>query len=523
MSIPKDKSEFVQLVQEVDSLIRQAQHGKARELLTHSQFNNVDREQAYQLADLARRVNVPGITIRLLKPFIFEEYPGTPAATSKEKALYATALSRLGVFHEAQKLLKATDTDEAPEALLYQGFHYKIQWDDISAASQFKKFIKRADISDYLKIVGKVNLASCLVSQMTWKESDLLLEEIRAEIESVAADADGLSENFHLLYANSLELSAHSAILQRQYLEAQKLIHKGERYLIGTKSRYEMILKKWKTIAEILLAPNDQSKLDAFLFMKEESRKARNWETFRDFDFFQALIQRDDNRFLKVYHGTPYTSFRRRLRSVYKPEFSIPKAYDWDVNLELAQSGRQEQVGVGVFDLRKGCQPGGSSSLTSQMLLLKLLRTLSRDFYRPVAMGHLISTLYPDEIYNPISSPEKANQAVKRLRKWLGENEIPLQINLNDDQFSLQAISPYIIRMTLETVSEVTKNDSILESVRSQFSENHFTSKDIVEALGLSQDAVRNFIRWALDRKKINQTAAGRSSRYRLSRSALNF
>jgi hypothetical protein len=495
-------------------MVRNGEHGKARDILL-SKLSSMDIPRSYVLkfADLARRVNMPKTLVSVLRPIVLEEFPGSAPATTSEKALYATGLSRLGSFASAQEILKDLDDNEAPEVLLFQAHNFMFQWDDLSAIPKLRKFIAHPAASSYLRGVGKINLAACLISQLNWEEGQRVLADLREEIAAATPTDDFLS--FRLLYANSLELSAQSAVMQGQLDLALAFIQRGEEFLQDTRSRYEILLKKWRVIVDLLKHPKNPESLPKFLSLKNEALKARNWETLRDLEFYQAIALRDDHLFIKLFHGSPYSSFRKRIKELYRPNFPVPKVIDW--NPHEFEDPLNESKPTAVFDIKHGREIGkaGSTSLLESPLLGKLLKILTQDFYRPLSIGALIANLYEGEHYNPISSPEKAIQAVKRLRRWFSENEIPLDIEQVDTTFKLVSTKPYSIRLSYRQEA-ASKNSVHLERLFTHYSNQIFTAREIAEELEIPLSSARTFLSWAVKNRKVTQLAAGRSARYKI-------
>jgi hypothetical protein len=505
--------EFDTTLSQLDRLIQNGQHGQARELLVNTNLSQLPRKYIFPFADVARRVNTPKMIVKLLRPLILNDSPTESPATNQEKALYATGLSRLGSFAEAQALLKTLESETAPEVLLFQAQNFMLQWDDLSAIPKLNKLITHRMASPYQIFVAKINLAACYIAEMNWKEGDSILQETRQEIESSARNknkSENDLESFRLLYANSLELSAQSSLQQTEYTKALEFISRGEKFLLGTSSRYEMLLKKWNSIVKLMQSPNNSSALEDFLHLKNESFKARNWETLRDLEFYQALALRDDGLFIKLYHGTPYSSFRKRIKHLYAPTFIIPNSLVWDVNFLAPTETRFK-----TFDLSKGCETDGANAMTDTPLLFNLLKILTKDFYRPVHIGSLIALLYEGEHYNPISSPEKALQAIKRLRKWFTDHDVPLDIEASETTFKLVANSKYGLRLSYRQ-QPLTKHTSTLERLVNHFIDQAFSAKEVSEQLEISLSHSRQFLKWAVEQKKIKAIALGRSARYRL-------
>ncbi|MGZ5279476.1 MAG: hypothetical protein ACXWC9_06020 [Pseudobdellovibrionaceae bacterium] len=500
------------LLSQLDQLTRKGQQGSARQILVETNIKKIPRAQVAAFADLARRLNMPKLMLVLLRPLIHQQLLGEAPASIQEKALYATALSRTGVFLEAQKILQGLDDEKNPEVLLFVAQNLMLQWDYLSAIPKLKKYVARTEITPYMKWVGKVNLASSLIGEMRWKEAEEMLHSLRTELEVMDPQSEE-AESYALLHANALGLLAHSSFLQGDLQGAQKAVQESRRILTGSQSRYELLAKKWQAIIQLFQQPKDTESLRQFRQLKEEAVKARDWETARDFEFFEALSLRDDEQFLRLYHGTPYTSYRKRIKKIYQPQVQIPKMVEW--NFAGPDGSPTGDDGNRIFDLSKGCELGGRSNLASQPLLFRLLRFLTKDFFRPVALGSVFSALYPDEKFNPETSPNRAYLVAKRLRKWFETHDIPLEIEVDNEWFRLKALKPYAIRVSFQNFN-VSKNDALLESLQRHFGERKFSADQVIDEIGLSPSQVQKFLTWAVQRRKLRRSKAGRSALFAL-------
>ena len=497
-----------ELLSQLDQMIRKGQQGQARQILLETPLKKIPRPQMAVMADLARRLNMPKIMLSLLRPLVYQEIASQAPATVTEKALYATALSRIGVFSEAQKILQKLGDAKNPEVLLFTAQNLMLQWDYLAAIPKLKKYIERNDVTPYMNWVGKVNLASSLIGEMHWKAADEILLALKNELEAMDSKSEE-AESFALLHANALGLLAHSAFLQGNLDSAQKSVQASKLILSGSQSRYELLAKKWHAIIHLFQHPKDLESLRQFRALKAEAVKARDWETARDFEFFEALSLRDDELFLRLYHGTPYTSYRKRIKKIYRPTFQIPRMLDWKMN--GFEGTLQPEMGTRIFDLSKGCELGGRANLIEQPLLFLLLRFLTKDFYRPVALGSVFSELYPGEKFNPETSPNRAYMVAKRLRKWFEGHGIPLEIEVENEMFRLVASLPYSLRVSFQNFN-VSKNDALLESVQRQFGTNKFSAAQASESLGLTPTGTQKFLTWAVQRRKMRRSKAGRSA-----------
>ncbi len=495
-------SDYKALISKLDDLIRNGQQGEARALLLELSPHKIPRSHAVSIADLARRLNMPRLIILTLKHIVRSEQPISPPPSDREWALYATGLSRLGVFTEAQKILDSLRHSDSPEVLLFQSQHFMLQWDLESAILKLKKYIDQGQISQYERLVGLVNLAACY----TWEKQSQAGEEIISRIWDEVAK-QGHEEGHKLIYGYSIELAAEIAIQEKQFEKAEALIAKASSLLSGSKSRYEFYVKKWKSILGLLKAPDSESRLKELHWVKGEAQKLAEWEVVRDCEFYEALARRDDALFIRVYNGTSLPSFRKRIKKIYKPDFAIPRDFVW----RFGESSSPSRI----FDISKGCEEGGQKALSPYPLLFNLLRVLTEDFYRPAPLGTLIDHLYPDEFFNPHSTPQKTYQIISRLRQWFKDESIPLDIVVDDKDYQLVALDTYSIRV-VRSQSAVSKNAALVERLKVQFGGNAFTSNDVASALSLAPRSAQRFLSWALENKKVSKLASGRSARYRL-------
>jgi tetratricopeptide (TPR) repeat protein len=494
-------------------MIRKGQQGTAREILLTTQFKKIPRAQVVEFADLARRLNMPKLMLSLLKPIVRKELPLEAPATNRENSLYATALSRIGVFPEAQSILKKLDMDENAEALLFLAQNMMLQWDYLTAIPKLKKYVNHPQVSPYMKRVGRVNLASSLIGEMKWDEAEKELQALRTEIEDAPANPSEGQSN-ELLYANVMGLMAHGYFLRRDLEKAKECIQKSAKILSGSQSRYELLAKKWYAVIHLFQNPNEAGALRELRFLRDEAVKARDWETARDFEFYEALSRRDDDLFLRLYHGTPYTSYRKRIKKIYQPEMQIPKMVDWV--FADPKFPQVERKNLRVFDLSKGCEVGGSAALTKQPMLFRLLQFLTKDFYRPMPLGAVFAHLYPKEKFNPESSPNRTYMIAKRLRAWFEDQGIPLDIEVDNELFRLKALEPYVLRISFRNFN-VSKNEALLESAQKFFGSQRFSALQLGESLGLPASRVQRFLTWAVGRRKMRRLKVGRSSLFILS------
>ena len=146
----------------------------------------------------------------------------------------------------------------------------------------------------------------------------------------------------------------------------------------------------------------------------------------RDCDFHLGVAQRDIAILLHVYYGSPFPSYRKKvkekLRDLGAP---LPDAYDWRPGTVLNATSERHHKTLCIENgelLPKG------SGLKPGQVLHRLIIALCSDFYRPHSVARLHESLFPDQHFNPKSSPDLVRQAVLRLRAWTQEQKLGFEV-----------------------------------------------------------------------------------------------
>ena len=130
-------------------------------------------------------------------------------------------------------------------------------------------------------------------------------------------------------------------------------------------------------------------------------------------------------------------------------------------------------------------------------------------------MGALFSALYPGQHFDPLTSPNRTYLVIKRLRKWFVESSVPLEVESHNESFKLISTAPYIIRVSFQNIN-VSKNDSVLESLVHQISDKPFTIDLMSESLGMTKTACRRFVAWAIAKNKLRRIQGPKCIQFKL-------
>lgn len=478
-------------VGEIGRMIQSGQRLKARELLESLNPSRVERGDALELAMLARRVELADLSLRLLHPYVRPSHRKLATATDAERAEYAASLAILGMASEALLLLRQIDAEKSPQVLLYQTFAHASQWDYAATVPLLEKYVSHPFLTDYQRLVGKVNLAAALNFQRKSQFLDVILNEIVAE-----AEAGG----HRLLEGNALEIGAQDALYRKDWDLAETRLGKAETLLKEAGGFDAFFTRKWRSVIDFWRKPSSAAALKALHATKAEAESLRHWETARDIDRVETIVTGNRQLLAHLCFGTPHLAFRRKLlNETGKP--AIPETYEW-------APLPSPTVWVDIFS---GTSSGKGKGLKVGQVPHRILSTLASDFYRPFTMHVLFSRVFEGEFYDPFSSGARIHQGVVLLKKWFTQNKIPLSIVHDDGTFSLAWKGPCSIK--LARTSQALDSES-LQIERLRRWKGEFTVAEACEFLDSSHSSVLRVLKTASDRKELEKVGKGRATRY---------
>lgn len=488
------KRPLPEILDDIDQMIRNSRGGEARAALKKLKEKKLPRPLAARFAALAWRADLPALGVRALNPVVRSDRKNPIVPSILERAEYAQCLIRLGAVEEASRLLDGLSSDACPQVLLYSASARISHWEYAQAIPLLSRYVKAAGLTRYQRIVGMTNLAAALVYERQHERATPLLHNLVYET-SV--------KRMSLLFGVSLELSAQNFALQRKFGEMEKCLAKASESMQGSQIVDEFFVRKWKAIASAL---KNKAKAGKELApIREEARSRKHWETLRQCDQIEAMATGDDELFLRVYFGTPFGAFRKRLVDDYGKPPELPREYSWALT---------PSKGGPSYDLLRGASVGKTEGLKPGQLQHRLLTALCLDFYRPIRLASLHFCLYPGEVYNPVSSPFRVYEAVKRLRQWLEACDLPLRVAEDDGAYSLEAVSPCrLILPGAEVVSH--RHGPALERLREAFGEEAFSIHDACKLLELPLRTAHRLVKDSTDEGKLERVGRSRSTRYR--------
>ena len=484
---------------QIEALVRSGEGVEARAALRALMEKPVPRPLMAKSAALLRRADLPLAAIRLLNPIVHPAGRRVSTASDEEKAEYAAALSFIGAPKEALALLKTVDDKIVPERLLYEAYALISQWDYQGAIPRLAAYVQGRNLGSYQRIVGQVNLAAALVFERRQPQATYLLREIAAET-SV--------RKLRRLHGITLELSAQDSLTRKDWAGTERLLTQAKQFLHGSQAIEAFFVRKWEAILELCRSHGSASSLAALGAVRREALEWRNWECLRSCDLYEAIVTGNDKLFHRVYFGTPFDSFRKWMRFEVADSAEPPQELVW-------HPGPAEPSPV-TIDLLTGEIEGESSGrLKRGQLNHRLLVALARDFYRPLRLASLHALLYPNEYFNPVTSPIRIHQAMHGLRHWLETSGVPLTLEESSGAYRLVGGAGLKVPMANGAEDKLTVP---LGALRRQFAGKAFSMREVIECLKLPRRSVLRILQGAHGAGELVRTGAGAQTRYLFSR-----
>ena len=406
------------------------------------------RDLVLPLAQLVRRAGAPGLSIQLLRPIVRPTGRRAEKASASEVCAYAAALVALGIQGEALRLLEGVSVKETPEPTLFKAYARIGQWDYASAIPLLEEYLRDSRPTDYQRLVAKVNLAASLVAEGESVAAESLLGEIYEKASS---------QNLALLKGNALELRAQNAIFASDWKAADGFLDEAFALLADKPYASSLYVRKWKAVSALLQSRASDANAAGVARVRQEAMDQGAWETVRDCDFFLGLATRDQNLIQKVYFGTPFASYRARVRKLAKLK-DLPTHFDWG-------RGRKR---IDLAD-RAGLLAVG---LKPERLVTKLLLVLCTDLYKPFEVSGLHGWLFPEEFYDPQTSSMRIHQLMARLRAWVRERNLPIALSEKDGRYRIEPTG-LILELPVDLASDL--RISSREKLAREFGSNSFT------------------------------------------------
>lgn len=482
-----DREYWTNLEKQIDASIRNGHVAEACERLSRVPFRSVPRERAEMLAHLFYRVRRFDRSLEIMAPYIFPKVPNK-IATSSESATYAISLIKIGAVSEGMKLLESIK-DSLPMVKLYTAFGYQASWDYARAIPLLEGYLQEVQDA-YNRAVARVNLVSAYIHVGDLSRAELLISETMETVES---------KEWILLKKNLLELKAQVAAA-KGLIEVAEALLKESLALGGRSGIFDFFIRKTATFYSCELGPKDLA-CQKILQIKKEAALLKHWESIRECDRKMAKIQQSEDLFRKVFFGTPFPAYRKMLQNDF-PSVDPGPSYHWGT-----QSNRVLHLATGVGSTGVKLKP--------EMLIHRVLRALCSDFYRPLSVGEMHALTFPDEKFNPFSSPGRIKNAISRTRKWIDQTQVPLRLIVENHLFNLEMGPGFAIVVDRPLASQRTQVSGALLDLKSRCGHNDFDADQAAQSLGISRSSILRLLNTGLAKGVVEKTGFNRNRKYR--------
>jgi hypothetical protein len=253
-------------------------------------------------------------------------------------------------------------------------------------------------------------------------------------------------------------------VVRGRWKDAERYLSEAEAALGESGGLDELFVQKWRAVAQILQNPREVNPLKK---VRQRALQLKHWETVRDCDLFLCVARKDEALFRHLYFGTPWEEFRSRLVREFGAHPEVERSHEWNL------SDRATAPVLEVPFEKKG------------MVLQKLFAVLCSDFYRPIRLATIHAKLFPSDYFNPLSSPTRIHQAMKRLRQHFKNLGVPLEILESQGAYRLTSKRP--LKLSLKVGSTVSDRVThLLEELKAAFAGESFDVNGVARTLKIS-------------------------------------
>lgn len=455
----------------------------------------IPRDWVERFSLLSYRVGMPEFGLRLLNPLIRAEGKASSTASESEKGEYAHGLIRVGASEEALEILEKQAPAVYAKTNYYRAFAYISQWDYAASIPYFEKFIADPRAEEYERLVAQVNLASAYVYELQSEGADTLLREILATAKR---------DHHQLVLGKALQLTAENFLNQKNWEAFDSALEDAEKLFQLTTGREKFFVRKLLLQKELEINSNSKLVEKRWNAFRREASEIRHFESVRDCDRLLALKKSDSPLLFRVYFGTPHASYRKRLLQDFKSKVEIPADFEWHLSESTAKYRvdlSSSSFGKGKFAFDRGSHPH------------KLLAALCRDFYAPQRIATLHHQVYPDEFFNPLSSPARVHRLIHRLRDWMNSSKLPLAVEETKEFYSLRPIAPVSIKIHSANSGTGFETDAIYQLMQ-RYPDKPFSVTQASTDLNIPARTLSRQIKKLMEEGKMNRIGSGPRVQY---------
>lgn len=483
----------------IDSLIVSGKIKEAQRKLSNIKKNHkLPRNRALNFSSLCNRVGKYKEAHLCLYPYIHPEDGKIIKPTGSELLEFSTALIFLGGVSEALFLLNilAEENDkyegnyDKSKFHLISGFGHLGNWDFKKAKISFQNFLQQQNLGPYKEVIGRINLANCLLFNDEYMDAYNLL----GEAANIAREND-----YTLLLSNIYEISMQACIDLEMWDESLKFAQLGKNIFGKNISPFiEKNINRWENITHYYKSGEKKYiarlKKDMAWFKEQDHPNI-----VRSLNYYIGLFTKNEKTLKYIYFGSPYEQFKKKIIQNFPNFDTTQDNFFTPDNLKTTKNTPLVKL----------------QELEMPPLLQRFFALLCSDFFESFSLFKIQQNIFPDEFYNPLTTPKKIYALKGRLNQLFLEQELPLEVIVKRGNFKLHFAGPLRILVPSE-LNSVYKPKSEIDQAKEKLPEQ-FKTGQLIEVLGLSKRACLYLIKDWLEDGLLIKEGSGRSVLYRWS------
>jgi tetratricopeptide (TPR) repeat protein len=479
------------MISKLEKLLKEGNLKEVQSHLEKVEASKVERSDALGLAGIARRAGYHRLAFKILNPIVRPKNKLEKIkATSEELAEYGMILYRLGVISESRKVLNSLEAKKSPEHFLYLAFSYFSEWDYQKAKSLLESYVNFPGLNSYSKLLGKINLAQAYLG----------LEEPKKAIPiALEAIAEAKLLNLNLILANALQNLVDAYVDCKDFDKMNGPL-KELKELTGDHYRYNLYVKRSIAV----------TKLPDVKLIRELGKAARQKrlpELARECDFIEAVATKNAELFKKVYFGSPYPEYRKRILRHWGGPIDLGDSYLWTLN--------PEKKLIGVFDTVEGCEVGTKKQIKKGSSIHRLIRIFATNMYKTYKSETIHSLLFPNELLDLSSSIHRVYDTIARARSWLAAEGVGFSIAETHGEYSLVCNEGYQIKIPLEPIASQDLAEEKMRELKTLVGDRFFTVNDVKTILQASTSTANRILRELISRGEVEKIGKSNATKYR--------
>ncbi len=503
---------------DIQELLKNGLIKEAREhFLTFKKRQKVPRFFIGQFAELARKLGLIDEAIALLFPLIHQDQivakelklDNNTVVSTKELLCYASCLIRKGLFFEGRKILETINTANYPDVSLFRAFAAIGSWDYAEAKKELLVYLQWKGLTQHQLLVAKLNLLAC----ESYLENTFESEKLAIEVMALAEEL-----NHRPIYHAGKLMLAETKVLKGEYHTAEKLLADVSSFFTSKHQFEYFALRKWRLLAKYYQSPAENI-LQELKELKEEAYQNSHFEIVRSIDFNLCQLSKDLVLARYLYFGTPYYHYRQKMKHD-MPWLNFEGEQEVLLGRRSKSTSLEKNTGI---DFKHSQLKNPDLAIKPGQLNIKLFQILFSDFYKPISKVVIHEGLYRGDFFNPYSSPKRINTAIGRLRAWLVEQQIGLEIIENKGLYKFKFINP-IKLFVFDERRSVHRQDKadfyLLKFIENWQTSDTFDGQDFVRVTQLNRKTALRIIKELRARNQIEMLGQGKNTFYRIKKSA---